>query len=61
MIFIGNPATFHSFKKGYEGDPFSPPEGEAAQGDYPPDPFLYISPILKESFSSTSTGLSYFI
>jgi hypothetical protein len=61
MIFRENPATFHSLKKGYEGDPLSPPEEEAAQGDYPPDPFLYISPLLKGSFSSTSTGLLHFI
>jgi len=53
-------SLFIPLKKGYEGDPLSPPEGEAAQGEHPLDPFLYISPVSKESFSSTSRGLSYF-
>ena len=45
------------FWKGYEGDPLSPPEGEAAQGEHPLDPF---SPVFKENFSSTSRGPSHF-
>jgi hypothetical protein len=30
-------------KKGYEGDPLSPPEGEAAQGEHLLTPSLYFS------------------
>jgi hypothetical protein len=30
-------------KKGYEGDPLSPPEGEAAQGEHLLTPSLYLS------------------
>jgi hypothetical protein len=32
---------------GYEGDPFSPPEGEAAQGEHLLDPFSTSLPSLK--------------
>ena len=37
LIFLlgGNPVTLYSFKKGYEGDPLSPPEREADQGEHP--------------------------
>ena len=54
----GNPVTLYSFKKGYEGDPLSPPEEEADQGEHPLDP--PISPVSQENFSSTSDKLSHF-
>ena len=38
MIFMRNPVTLHSFKKGHEGDPLSPPKGEAACGENPLGP-----------------------
>ena len=43
---------FFTFFRGYEGNPLSPPEGEAAQGEHPLDP-LSFSPVSKEIFSST--------
>jgi hypothetical protein len=45
--FCRNPVTLHSFKKGYEGDPLSPPEREAAQEEHPLDPFSTSLPSLK--------------
>ena len=49
---------FFTFWKGYEGDPLSPPAGEAAQGEHPLDPPLSIS---KENFPSTfSEEISHF-
>jgi hypothetical protein len=33
-------SIFAHFLRNYEGDPLSPPEGEAAQGEHPLDPLL---------------------
>ena len=60
LIFLlgGNPVTLYSFKKGYEGDPLSPPEREGDQAEHPLDP--PISPVSQKNFSSTSDKLSHF-
>jgi hypothetical protein len=52
--------------EGDEGDPLSPPEGEATQGEHPLDPFSLFLPSLKRIshqlheahriFMNTSTG-----
>jgi hypothetical protein len=54
-MFLGSveillPSIFLYFKRGYEGDPLSPPDGEATQGEHPLDP-LYFSSLPKKNFS----------
>ena len=62
MIFMGNPVTLHSFKKGYEDDPLSPPAGEAACGDHPLDPISTFLPSLQRiSRQTPEEAIAFFM
>ena len=47
ILLCRTPVTLNFFRITYEGDPLSPPEGEADQGENPLDP-LIISPVSGE-------------
>jgi hypothetical protein len=55
-----NPVTLQFFKRGYEGDPLSPPEGEAACGEHPLDPISPSLPSLKRISRQPPKGHSIF-
>jgi len=61
MIFIRNPVTLHSFKKGHEGDPLSPPEGEAVQGGHPLDPPFHLSRLSREILVNLQRAIAIFM
>jgi hypothetical protein len=54
-------SLFILFKKAMRVTPFLSGRGRQPKGDIPLTPFLYISLVLKESFSSTSRELPYFL
>ena len=48
--------------KDYEGNPLSPPEGEAAQGVHPPDPlFVHLSRVKRESLVDLMRAIAFFM
>jgi len=61
IINRGNPVTLHSFKKGYEGDPLSPPEGEAAYGEHLLAPSLSFSRSKRESLVNLQRAIAFFM
>ena len=56
-IFHGKSCHSQFFWKIYEGDPLSPPEGEADQGENPLDPLIFL--LFLERISHHPSNVSY--
>jgi hypothetical protein len=59
--FHGKSCHTPFFKKCYEGDPLSPPEGEAACGGYPLDPRLHLSRLSREILVNLQRAIAIFM
>jgi hypothetical protein len=59
--FVEILSLFILLKKAMRVTPSLPQRGRQPKKEHPLDPFLYISPVSKESFLSTSRGPSYFL